>query len=54
MRTELDSMLSLVLPPLELTFDPASKRLLQYVGIANVKDPATRKSYQARIVFTYK
>jgi hypothetical protein len=53
-RTELDSVLSVVLPPLELTFDPASKRLLQYVGIANVKDPATRKSYQARIVFSYK
>ena len=53
-RTELDSVLSLVLPPLELTFDPASKRLLEYVGIANVKDPATQKSYQARIVFSYK
>jgi hypothetical protein len=53
-RTELDSLLSLVLPPLELTFDPVSKRLLEYVGIANVKDPATRKSYQVRIVFTYK
>jgi len=53
-RSELDSVLSLVLPPLELTFDPVSKRLLEYVGIANVKDPATHKSYQARIVFTYR
>ncbi len=53
-RTELDSVLSVVLPPLELTFDPVSKRLLQYVGVANVKDPATHKSYQARIVFLYK
>ena len=53
-RTELDSVLSVVLPPLELTFDPVAKRLLQYVGVANVKDPATSKSYQARIVFSYK
>jgi len=53
-RTELDSLLNLVLPPLELTFDTVSKRLIEYVGIANIKDPATHKSYQARIVFTYK
>jgi hypothetical protein len=52
-RIELGSMLSIVLPPLELTFDPASKRLLEYVGIANVQDPATHKSYTARIVFRY-
>ncbi len=53
-RVELDSMLRLVLPPLELIVDPLSKRLLEYSGIANIKDPATKKAYSARIVFSYK
>ena len=53
-RIELDSVLRLVLPPLELTVDPQSKRLLEYSGIANIKDAATKKAYSARIVFTYK
>ncbi len=56
-RIELDSMLSsvvkLVLAPLELTIDPVSKRLLEYSGIANLKDPATKRAYSARIVFAY-
>ena len=53
-RIELDSMLRLLLPTLELTIDPETKRLLEYSGIANVKDPATKKSYSARIVFAYR
>lgn len=53
-RVELDSVLRLVLPPLELTIDPQSRRLLEYSGITNLKDPATRKAYTARIVFSYK
>ena len=53
-RIELNSVLRLVLPPLELTIDPQSKRLLEYSGIANIKDAATKKAYSARIVFTYK
>ena len=53
-RVELDSVLRLVLPPLELTVDPQSRRLLEYSGISNLKDPATKKAYSARIVFSYK
>ena len=53
-RVELDSLLRLVLPPLELTIDPQSRRLLEYSGISNLKDPATRKAFSARIVFVYK
>ena len=53
-RIELDSMLRLILPTLELKIDPETKRLLEYSGIANVKDPATKKSYSARIVFAYR
>jgi hypothetical protein len=52
-RIELDSVLSMVLPPIELAIEPATKRVLEYRGIATVKDPATKKSYMARITFTY-
>jgi len=53
-RVELDSVLRLVLPPLELTVDPHNRKLLEYSGISNLKDPATKKAYSARIVFSYK
>jgi hypothetical protein len=53
-RIELDSVVSLVLSPLELTIEPSTKRLLEYSGITNVKDPTTKKSFTARIVFAYK
>ena len=52
-RIELDSMLRLLLPPLELTIDPQTRRLLEYQGIANLKDPATKRAFSARIVFAY-
>jgi ribosomal protein S27AE len=52
-RIELDSVLSLVLPPIEIVIEPSTKRILEYSGIATVKDPATRKSYLARITFAY-
>ena len=54
MRIELDSLLRLILPPLELTIDMDSKQLLEYSGITNLKDPATRRAYTAKITFTYK
>ncbi len=53
-RIELDSLLRLMLPPLELTIDPRSKQLLEYSGISNLKDPATKRAYSARIVYSYK
>jgi hypothetical protein len=53
-RIELDSVLGLVLPPIELVIDPATHRILEYTGITTVKNPATGKSFTARIVFAYK
>ena len=50
-RIEPDSMLRFLVSPLELTYDPETKRLLEYVGVANVHDPATHKAYTARIAF---
>ncbi|MGI9026726.1 MAG: hypothetical protein ACR2GP_14325 [Burkholderiaceae bacterium] len=53
-RIELDSLLRLLLPPLELTIDMDNKQILEYSGITNLKDPATRKAYSAKITFNYK
>lgn len=53
-RIELDSLLRLFLPPLELTIDPDTKRVLEYSGITNLKDPATRRAYSAKITFAYR
>ena len=53
-RIELDSLLRLILPPLELTIDMDSKQMLEYSGITNLKDPATRRAYTAKITFAYK
>lgn len=53
-RIELDSVLSLVLPPIELVIEPTSHRILEYTGITTIKNPATGKSFTARMVFSYK
>lgn len=53
-RIELDSLLRLFLPPLEVTIDPDTRRVLEYSGITNLKDPATGKAYAAKITFAYR
>jgi hypothetical protein len=48
---EPDSLLRYLVSPLQLSYDPDSKKLLEYRGISNVHDPATGKAYNARIVY---
>jgi hypothetical protein len=48
---EPDSFLRYLVSPLQLSYDPDSKKLLEYRGISNVHDPATGKAYNARIVY---
>lgn len=48
---EADSMLRLVAPSLELSYDTDGKRLLEYRGISNIRDPATGKGYATRIAY---
>ena len=50
-RVEPDSLLRYLVSPLELAYEPVSKKLLEYRGISNVHDPATGKAYNARIVY---
>lgn len=50
-RVEANSLLRMVAPTLELTYDPGEQRLLEYRGPSNVIDPATDKVYETRIVY---
>lgn len=46
-----DSLLRFVAPDLQLLYDPAQKRLLEYKGVSNVHDPVSGKAYTARIAY---
>ncbi len=49
-KVELDSLLRLIAgKPLILSYDPDSKKLLEYRGISNLYDPKTDKPYHVRI-----
>lgn len=48
---EANSLLRVVAPNLELTYDPGEQRLLEYRGPSNVIDPTTDKVYETRIVY---
>lgn len=50
-KIELDSFFRLLIDPLELTYDPDTRDLLEYRGVSNLRDPATGEMYVTRIVF---
>lgn len=55
LRVEPDSLLRFVVDPLDLLYDPATRRLLEYRGVSNILDPATGKVYKkARISYSAK
>ena len=45
-RVEPDSLLRWVVDPIELVYNAAGSRLLQYTGISNVLDPSTGKVFK--------
>ncbi|MDR3418569.1 MAG: hypothetical protein P4L83_20555 [Nevskia sp.] len=51
LKVEPDSLLRYMVSPLLLTYDPQTRRLLEYRGVSNVINPATGKAYNARIAF---
>lgn len=53
-RVEPGSLLRWLVDPLELTYEVAQRKLLEYRGISNVHDPATGKAYNARIIYPSK
>lgn len=50
-RVEPDSLLRWLVDPLELTYEPALRKLVEYRGISNLHDPATGKAYNVRVIY---
>jgi hypothetical protein len=48
---EPDSLLRLLVDPIKLAYDEASRLLVEYQGISNVHDPSTGKAYNVRIIY---
>jgi len=46
LQVEPDSLLRVLVDPLELLYEPVSRRLLEYRGVSNILDPATGKAYK--------
>lgn len=51
LKVDPDSLLRYLVDPLILTYDPQTRRLLEYRGISNVINPATGRPYNARIAY---
>jgi hypothetical protein len=51
LKVDPDSLLRYLVDPLLLTYDPLTKRLLEYRGISNVINPASGKPYNVRIAY---
>ena len=52
LRVEPDSLLRLVVDPLELVYDREGTRLISYRGVSNIIDPRTDQVYK-QVVITY-
>ncbi len=50
-KVEANSLLRLVAPDLEVSYDPDTQRLLEYRGPSNVINPDTGKVFDARIAY---
>ncbi|MEQ1438523.1 hypothetical protein AAG565_04100 [Fontimonas sp. SYSU GA230001] len=48
---EPDSFLRLLVDPLEMVYDPQRRRLLEYRGVSNIRDPATGQLFVTRIAY---
>ena len=51
LRVEPDSLLSLLGKPLEISYEPGERRLVEYRGISNIHDPATGEPFDVRIAY---
>ncbi|MFA5939054.1 MAG: hypothetical protein WC809_06835 [Sinimarinibacterium sp.] len=48
---EPDSFLRLLVDPLEMVYDPQQRRLLEYRGVSNIRDPKTGDLFVTRIAY---
>lgn len=52
LKAEPDSLLRMLVPTLQLLYDVRSREMLEYQGLSNILNPATRQAPQVRIVYT--
>jgi hypothetical protein len=50
-QVDMDSMLNLFVGPLVFTLDPETRRLQEFRGMTNIRNPATRDAYTVRISY---
>lgn len=50
-RVEPDSLLRMLVDPLELAYEPGARKLVEYRGVSNVHDPSTGEPYNVRIIY---
>lgn len=50
-QLDMDSMLKMFAGPLVFTFDPEQKRLKEFSGITNVRNPANGEDYKIRVAY---
>jgi len=53
-QADMDSMLKLFAGPLVFTYDAETKRLVEYRGTSNIRNPATGEAYNVRVLYTPK
>lgn len=53
-RVSPDTLLRLLVDPLELSYDADTRKLLEYRGVSNLHDPATGDAYNVRIIYPSK
>ncbi|MGH8482239.1 MAG: hypothetical protein ACRES8_07255 [Nevskiaceae bacterium] len=51
LKVDPSTLLRLLADPLYILYEPSQRRMLEYRGISNLHDPATRKAYKVRIVY---
>lgn len=51
LRIEPDSLLRFLVDPLQLTYEPRERKLVEYRGVSNLHDEVTGKPYNVRVIY---
>jgi hypothetical protein len=51
LRIEPDSLLRFLVDPLEVTYEPPQRKLVEYRGVSNIHDEVTGKPYNVRVIY---
>ena len=51
LRIEPDSLLRFLVDPLEVTYEPGPRKLVEYRGVSNIHDDVSGKPYNVRVIY---